>query len=152
MGDTGNVFRGCRAWWNSDDGWDFINATEACTVEYSWSWYNGYKPDAVGGGRLSRWRPGTATGSRGAATAIRRPACRWSRLSTSIRFDCAFYNKANGLYANHGIVSPYVYNNTSFDNGTDLDMLGPRRHHDHSVGILRNNVAYSSNGTGCSRT
>ena len=25
-GDTGNVFRGCRAWWNSDDGWDFINS------------------------------------------------------------------------------------------------------------------------------
>ena len=34
-GDTGNLFHGCRGWWNSDDNWDFINAKEACTVEYS---------------------------------------------------------------------------------------------------------------------
>lgn len=45
-GDTGNVFRGCRAWWNTDDGCDFINASAACTVENSWTWSNGYKPDA----------------------------------------------------------------------------------------------------------
>jgi pectate lyase-like protein len=46
-GDTGNVFRGCRAWWNSDDGWDFIQAQEVVTVENSWSWYNGYLPDTT---------------------------------------------------------------------------------------------------------
>ncbi len=27
-GNTGNVFRGCRAWWNTDDGWDFIAAAK----------------------------------------------------------------------------------------------------------------------------
>ena len=28
-GGTGNVFRGCRAWFNSDDGFDCINAHES---------------------------------------------------------------------------------------------------------------------------
>ena len=67
----GNVIRGCRAWSNSDDGYDFINASGSCTVENSWSWSNGYRArhdDGVGqrrglqGGRLRlatefpRWR------------------------------------------------------------------------------------------------
>ncbi len=42
--ETGNVFRGCRAWWNADDGYDFINSGAACLVERSWAWYNGCKP------------------------------------------------------------------------------------------------------------
>lgn len=52
-GETGNVFRGCRAWWNADDGYDFINAFAACTVEQSWAWYNGFRPGtltAIGNG------------------------------------------------------------------------------------------------------
>jgi hypothetical protein len=40
-GDTGNAFRGCRAWWNADDGYDFIDAGAACTVEQSWAWLGG---------------------------------------------------------------------------------------------------------------
>jgi len=43
-------------------------------------------------------------------------------------------------------VSPYIYNNTSFNNGTDFDMLGLDGTTVTSVGILRNNIAYSSNG------
>jgi hypothetical protein len=31
----GNVLRGCRAWENSDDGFDLINAAGACVVEES---------------------------------------------------------------------------------------------------------------------
>src|SRR5262245_25147737 len=39
-----NTFRGCRSWNNSDDGYDFINASSSCVVEQSWSWSNGYVP------------------------------------------------------------------------------------------------------------
>ena len=28
----GNVFRGCRAWWNSDDGWDLWMGTSPVTI------------------------------------------------------------------------------------------------------------------------
>lgn len=45
---TGNVIRGCRAWLNSDDGFDFFNITNnttqaALTIEHCWAWNNGYK-------------------------------------------------------------------------------------------------------------
>jgi hypothetical protein len=35
--DTGTVFRGCRSWWNADDGWDFINSYAPALVEDSWA-------------------------------------------------------------------------------------------------------------------
>lgn len=38
----GNVFRGDRAWGNSDDGWDFWAAANGVTVEKSWSFRNGF--------------------------------------------------------------------------------------------------------------
>ena len=40
-----NVLRGCRAYENSDDGFDFINAPGTCMVEGSWAFRNGYIPD-----------------------------------------------------------------------------------------------------------
>ena len=43
----GNVFRGCRAWNNADDGWDFFAADDVVTVEDSWAFENGIIP---GGG------------------------------------------------------------------------------------------------------
>jgi hypothetical protein len=39
------VFRGCRAWWNSDDGWDLRQADGHYTIDKCWSFYNGYVPD-----------------------------------------------------------------------------------------------------------
>ncbi|MHC4337228.1 MAG: FAD:protein FMN transferase [Planctomycetota bacterium] len=37
----GNAFIGCRAWNNSDDGFDFMEAGNAVRVENCWSWGNG---------------------------------------------------------------------------------------------------------------
>ncbi|MGA9295571.1 MAG: right-handed parallel beta-helix repeat-containing protein [Ignavibacteriaceae bacterium] len=38
----GNVFRGCRAWSNSDDGWDFYEAQNEVILDSCWSFNNGY--------------------------------------------------------------------------------------------------------------
>ncbi|TAK94236.1 MAG: right-handed parallel beta-helix repeat-containing protein [Verrucomicrobia bacterium] len=39
----GNVFRGCRAWNNSDDGWDcYDNVTNSIVFQECWSFANGY--------------------------------------------------------------------------------------------------------------
>ena len=120
-GDTGNVFRGCRAWWNSDDAWDFINATEACTVEDSWAWYSGYKPDAVSNGAPVSLSSGNGNGFKGGGYGDPQMNVPSPTPQHVIRFNVAFYNKANGIYANHSNVSPYFYNNTSFNNGTQID-------------------------------
>jgi hypothetical protein len=44
-GSTGNIFRGCRAWLNSDDGFDCISAHESVTFESCWALYNGLSID-----------------------------------------------------------------------------------------------------------
>ena len=146
-GDSGNVFRGCRAWWNSDDGWDFINATEACTVENSWAWYSGYKPDAISNGAPVSLSSGNGNGFKAGGYGdpqmdVPTPDAR----QHVVRFNVAFYNKASGLYANHEIVSPVFYGNTSFNNGMQFNMLGLDGTTVTSVGLLRNNLAYSNNG------
>ena len=141
-GNTGNIFHGCRAWWNSDDSWDFINASEACTVEYSWAWYSGYKPDAISGGAPVALTAGNGNGFKAGGygdPATNVPA---SPPIHVVRFDVAFYNKANGVYANHGPVNVIFYNNTSYNNGTDFNMLGLIGTTDSSVGLLRNNLAF----------
>jgi hypothetical protein len=147
-GDTGNLFVGCRAWWNSDDSWDFINAQEACTVAYSWAWYAGYKPDAVTNGQPVALAAGNGNGFKGGGYGDPQTSVPATPPQHVIHHDCAFYNKANGLYANHEIVSPFFYDNTSFNNGTDVNMLGLDGTTVTSVGLLRNNLAYSTNGHG----
>ena len=41
-GSTSNLFKGCRAWLNSDDGFDLINAFTSVTFDSCWAFYNGY--------------------------------------------------------------------------------------------------------------
>lgn len=136
-GETGNVFRGCRAWWNADDGYDFINSFAACTVEHSWAWYNGYRPGTmtgIGNGN------GFKSGGYGADPADfpANPA-----LHTT-RFCLAVANRAAGFYANHHPNSCYFYNNTGYGNNPNFNMLGMNNSGgDITVGVYRNNIAFS---------
>ncbi|MEO6598744.1 MAG: DUF1565 domain-containing protein [Polyangiaceae bacterium] len=135
--ETGNVFHGCRAWWNTDDGYDFINAESACTVEYSWAWLNGYKPgtmESIGNGN------GFKGGGYGADAKQFPPANQ--QMQHTVRFCLAFANKAAGFYANHNPVSEFFYNNTSFGNHPDFNMLGENGAGAAiTVGVYRNNIA-----------
>jgi hypothetical protein len=145
--NTGNIFIGCRAWWNSDDGWDFINSSAPCTVKYSWSWYNGYKPDAITNGAPVSLAAGNGNGFKGGGHGIPQVLPAGTIPQHTIEQNCAFFNKANGVYANHDIVSSFFYNNTSYNNGVDFNMLGDALGDtvgtdDTSVGILRNNLAF----------
>jgi uncharacterized repeat protein (TIGR02059 family) len=45
---TNIIFRGCRAWANSDDGWDLRQADGVYTLDNCWSFWNGYQPSTVG--------------------------------------------------------------------------------------------------------
>jgi hypothetical protein len=148
-GDTGNLFHGCRAWWNSDDGWDFIAATEVCTVEYSWSWYEGYKPDALTGGAPVSLAAGNGNGFKGGGYGIPPTGVPAVPPQHVIRLNAAFFNKAAGFYANHSPVSQYFYNNTSYKNAPDFNLLGEANDGGTSisVGILRNNLAYGDTAT-----
>jgi len=136
-GEAGNVFRGCRAWWNADDGYDFINAFDACTVESSWAWYNGYRPDTMTG-------IGNGNGFKGGgygADATKFPA---NPARHTIRNCLAFNNRAAGFYANHHPNSCYFYNNTGYGNSPNFNMLGMSSGGaDTTVGVYRNNISFT---------
>jgi len=131
-----NVLRGCRAWWNSDDGYDFINAPGTCVVEHSWAFRNGYVPEttmAAGNGA------GFKSGGFGSPPKI--PAGGVPRHV--IRFNLAFRNRAQGFYANHHPGGLDFLNNTAFGNAANFDMLvegGPSTHK------LHNNLAVAPGG------
>ena len=148
-GDTGNLFRGCRAWWNTDDGWDFINASEACTVEHSWAWYNGYKPDAINNGKPVSLSAGNGNGFKGGGYGLPPSGVPAKIPQHVLRFNVAFFNKAAGFYANHSPNSPIFYNNTGHDNGVNFNLLGVGSDGstDISVGVLRNNLAFGGTAT-----
>src|SRR6266481_6224229 len=44
----GNVFRGCRAWENSDDGWDLWMETSTVLINTCWAFRNGSNVFASG--------------------------------------------------------------------------------------------------------
>ncbi|MFT3733737.1 MAG: DUF1565 domain-containing protein [Rhodocyclaceae bacterium] len=134
-GYPGNVFRGCRAWNNSDDGFDLINAYSSVTIENSWAWSHGYLPGtttpvAAGNGN------GFKVGGYGGVYVSGAP-------KHILRQSVAFNNKASGVYANHHPVANDYFNNTSYNNGSDFNMLGiDSSGNAVNLGTLRNNIAY----------
>ena len=139
----GNSFRGCRAWWNSDDGFDLINAFSPVTIESSWAWRNGYLPEtttASGNGN------GFKAGGYGGGYVA-------NGVKHTVRTSVAFNNRSAGFYANHHTLANDYVNNTSYGNHPDYNMLGVNSS-GAAVGLgnLRNNIAYTgtltSNMTG----
>jgi MYXO-CTERM domain-containing protein len=102
------TIRGCRAWWDSDDGYDFLSNEAPVTIENSWAMGAGYS------------NYGTAAGGNG-------NGFKMGSSKTGVRHtitNCvAWKNKANGFYANHSSGGNTWYNNTSFQNGTQYNML-----------------------------
>jgi hypothetical protein len=141
-GDTGNVFRGCRAWFNSDDGFDCIHAYEAVTFDNCWAYCNGYST------KFERLGDGNGFKAGGwASTPTNELPPKMPRHI--VRFCVAVHNKASGFYANHQPGGGDWFNNTGFGNGVDFNMLcrTPDNRtdvegYDH---VLRNNVAYRGN-------
>jgi hypothetical protein len=131
----GNVIRGCRAWANTDDGYDTINAESVVVIENSWAWRQGYLPGtttplAAGNGN------GFKIGGFGDVWVANAP-------QHITRGNVSFANKTWGFYANHHPVASYFYNNTAFNNRAGFNMLGiDAAGAGINLGILRNNLAY----------
>lgn len=114
-GSTNNIFRGCRAWFNSDDGFDCINAHEAVTFDHCWAFYNGYSPTFKS---LADGNGFKAGGYGKSPERVPSPVPRHQ-----IRFCLAVRNKASGFYSNHHLGGSDWVNNTAFRNGGNFNML-----------------------------
>ncbi len=116
-GEGHNVFRGCRAWFNSDDGFDFIASYAAATAENCWAFYNGFSTDfkSLGDGN------GFKAGGYGATPASRLP----NPIPRHVVVGClAVRNKVNGFYANHHVGGVDFLNDSACRNATDFNLLG----------------------------
>ncbi|MGH7978390.1 MAG: right-handed parallel beta-helix repeat-containing protein, partial [Limisphaerales bacterium] len=54
-GGKGNVFRECRAWNDSDDGYDCINCSESVAFDHCWSYLNGNNGGNGNGFKVGGW-------------------------------------------------------------------------------------------------
>jgi hypothetical protein len=141
MGFMNNVFRGCRAWFNSDDGYDCINAHEAVIFENCWSFFNGYSSSfqSLGDGN------GFKAGGYGKSLDPKVPAV---IPVNTIQFCLAVRNKANGFYANHHLGGSNWYNNSAYENAVNFNMLNRSADYKNDVDgynhSMKNNLGFKS--------
>lgn len=141
-GDTGNVIRGCRAWWNSDDGYDLIHSAEVVRIENCWAFYNGYKPgtftSAADGNGIKAGGYGMNEDSKIAEV-----------IPVHEVTNClAYFNKSAGLYSNHHLGGIVWINNTSVHNRWNYNLVN-RKSAEEPVDVdgyghfLANNVSFN---------
>jgi hypothetical protein len=102
---SGNKFIGCRAWQNSDDGWDgYLKSSRdvSQSLENCWAIKNGYRKDGTAGqGNGNGFKPGSDQGTQN-----------WTMKNC-----LAYGNLQKGFDQNHNLGSVTMYNCTSVDNG-----------------------------------
>lgn len=143
-GYNGNKFVYCRAWQNSDDGFDFINCQSPATAEYCIAYRNGYDKD----GNKRADGNGFKAGGYGMGKAVSIADVPMHVVSHCL----SVANKANGFYSNHHLGGiKFEYNSAYKNSGYDYSMICRRGQTlDDAVDvdgyghILKNNVAFGS--------
>ena len=111
---TGNYFYGCRAWQNSDDGWDgYLKSTVTypddmtTTLENCWCFKNGYLKDGspILTGNGNGFKMGGSTNKD-------------LRHNFILKNCLSFSNRVKGFDQNNNKGSMTLYNCTAFSNGT----------------------------------
>ncbi|MES2658792.1 MAG: DUF4990 domain-containing protein [Verrucomicrobiota bacterium] len=137
-GSTGNIFRGCRAWFNSDDGFDLISTDEAILIENCWAFYNGFDPSFKRIADGNGFKLGGYGVSGGPYPDV--------IPRHEIRGSLAVRNRASGFYANHQPGGINFFNNTAYLNTVNFNLLG--RNAEHTADVpgygheLKNNLGY----------
>ena len=109
-----NYFYGCRAWGNSDDGWDgyMRGATNVTTIlENCWTWGNGWLKDGSDPGSQAN---GNGFKMGGGDISNRDMLMHHFVLTNCLAFNC----KAKGFDQNNNVGSMTLFNCTGFGNGT----------------------------------
>lgn len=148
--NTGNVFRGCRAWWNSDDGFDLINCLAPVVIEDGVAFYNGFRP-----GTLTGAGDGTGFKAGGYGMRPRKDMVREVREAPRhvVRRCIAYRNKNKGIYSNHHLGGVEFTDNISIANPKNYTMVC-RKSMDEAVDvpgyghILRGNISVNPIGKG----
>jgi Right handed beta helix region len=107
---SGNRFIGCRAWENSDDGYDTFDSPQAVVIEQSWAFRNG----------LNLWGDSAFAGNGNGFKLGGNKALQRNRITQSVAFGHP--NKGFDQNSNTGGVT--LLNNTSYSNGINYGFCG----------------------------
>jgi hypothetical protein len=129
------TIRGCRAWNNSDDGYDYISQEVPVITEGSFAMSNGRGSEGNGNG----FKVGSSKNG----------------IRHIVRNNVAWKNKAAGFYANHSSGGNTWLNNTSYQNSVQYNMLASPPDDTSQTIILsgdrahkmRNNVGFPNKNT-----
>ena len=132
----GNIFRGDRAWRNSDDGWDmFESRANGVLIENSWAYENGtdLAPDDPRpfGGDANGFKLGHDSG---AHVLVRVAAWNHSNIGIDVNGNGYIYNGSTPIEPNGNTVK--VINSTSYNNSGNYLFDEELPH------VLRNNVSF----------
>lgn len=141
-GDT-TKFYGCRAWWNSDDGFDFINQEFPVVVENCYAMGNGYSdfgenlPPSGNGYGFKMGESKTGAGHH------------------LIKQCVAWKNRSSGFYANYTSAGSKWLNNTSYMNEDRAFNMASKTYDENgkataavapltgdNAHVLKNNIAF----------
>jgi hypothetical protein len=128
---TGNSFKGCRAWQNSDDGWDGLLSTgvgtnPSTTYDSCWCFLNGYRKDM--------------TASLGNGNGFKMGGNQEQHDAT-LRNCLAVYNRVKGFDQNNDVGSMTLYNCTGYKNAPNFGM----NNYDPAPGkvmVIKNSISY----------
>lgn len=100
-----NTLRGCRAYWNADDGFDCWDNNGSVIFENCWSFYNGYQP-----GKFT-------TAGNGSGFKLGTTANNSTKQLRSLTKCIAYKNRSYGIVKNEANCLIAVKNCTVIDNG-----------------------------------
>ncbi len=122
-----NSIRGCRFWWNADDGLDLWENDGTVLIDSCWSWNNGYIPGTfTPAGNGNGFKLGITTMNHG------------TKVLRSIKNCLAYNNRARGFDQNKALCSVVLNNNTAYKNGTSgfvFDYGG-------IIAVVKNSISY----------
>ncbi len=137
---TGNSFKGCRAWQNSDDGWDgYMRPSDniSTTLDSCWSFRNGYL------------KTGATSGVNGDGNGFKMGGSDNSDLrhNMTLTHCVAFNNRKRGFDQNNNKGSMTLYNNTAFSNNGGNYIMNSNTLSAGSVMTVKNCIAFTAAGT-----
>ncbi len=127
---SGNSFTGCRAWQNSDDGWDgYLRGADNVNtrLENCWCFKNGYRKD------------GSASSGNGNGFKMGGSDDKDLKHNFTLIRCLGFQNRVKGFDQNNNRGAMTLYNCTAYGNGTNYSIDGGS-----STLIVKNSIAAGS--------
>lgn len=124
-----NTIKGCRFWWNTDDGLDLWENDGIVLIDSCWSWNNGFVPGTnTPAGNGNGFKLGITTVNHG------------TNVLRTLKNCLAFNNRARGFDQNKALCSVVLSNTTAFKNGTSgfvFDYGG-------IIAVVKNSISYKN--------